>query len=76
VKALAVSGYLLCGFKWFARVHPEMMQYRIERQLPRVQAATVVIYGRDDRNCPEPWAETVAKLLPAPQPGKSLMAIS
>lgn len=67
VKVLAVSGYLLCGFKWFSRVLPEMMQYPIERQLPRVQAATLVVYGRDDRNCPRRWAETVTKLLPQAQ---------
>jgi pimeloyl-ACP methyl ester carboxylesterase len=64
VKTLALSAYLLCGFKWFYRVLPEMMEYRIEDQLPRVQASTLVIRGQYDFSSPADWVERVAGLLP------------
>lgn len=67
MKVLSVSGYLICGFKWFSRVLPEMMQYQIERELPKVQADTLVVFGRDDRNCPRTWATSVAHLVPRAQ---------
>lgn len=64
VKVIAVSAYLLCGLRWFTRVLPEMMQYRLEDQLPHITANTLVLHGEWDRNCPPDWAHTVAHLLP------------
>lgn len=64
VKALALSSYLLCGVKWFSRVLPEMLHYRIEDQLPHVQASTLVIRGQHDFNAPAAWVDRIADLLP------------
>ncbi|MCU1406738.1 MAG: alpha/beta fold hydrolase [Glaciihabitans sp.] len=64
VKVLAVGSYLLCGFKWFSRILPKMMQYPIEERLPLVQARTLVIRGQYDAVCPPEWVEEVGRLLP------------
>ncbi|PPF79429.1 alpha/beta hydrolase [Subtercola sp. Z020] len=64
VKFLAVSAYLLCGFKWFSRILPEMMQYPIEKALPGIQAHTLVIRGQYDAVAPRKWVEQVGRLLP------------
>lgn len=64
VKVLALSSYLLCGVKWFSRVLPEMLHYRIEDQLPHIQASTLVIRGEHDFNAPAPWVERLVDLLP------------
>ena len=65
VKVLAVSAYLFCGFKWFSRILPQMMTYRIEDRLPRVRARTLVIRGEHDSVAPREWVERVGDLLPA-----------
>ncbi|WP_253259480.1 alpha/beta fold hydrolase [Subtercola boreus] len=64
VKFLAVSAYLVCGFKWFSRVLPEMMQYPIEKALPNIRAHTLVIRGEFDAVAPREWVEEVGRLLP------------
>jgi len=65
VKVLAVSAYLFCGFRWFSRILPEMMSYRIEDRLPRVSAHTLVIRGEHDHVAPREWVERVGGLLPS-----------
>jgi pimeloyl-ACP methyl ester carboxylesterase len=65
VKVLAVSAYLFCGPKWFSRILPEMMSYRIEDRLPRVRAHTLVIRGEHDSVAPRGWVERVGELLPS-----------
>lgn len=64
VKFLALSSYVLCGVKWFSRILPEMMNYRIEDQLPAVRASTLLIRGEFDYNCTAEWAERMANDLP------------
>ncbi|KQO07436.1 hydrolase [Agreia sp. Leaf244] len=64
VKFLAVSSYLLCGFKWFFRVLPRMMRFPIEDRLPLVQANTLVIRGEHDAVAPRDWVTRVGELLP------------
>jgi pimeloyl-ACP methyl ester carboxylesterase len=39
-----------------------MVADRIEEKLPLVTAPVLVVRGRDDRICPQPWAEEVARL--------------
>jgi 2-hydroxy-6-oxonona-2,4-dienedioate hydrolase len=41
------------------------LAHRVERQLPRVVAPTLVVGGPDDPIVSQAWAETVADLLPA-----------
>jgi len=65
VKLLAVSAYLFCGFKWFARVLPKMMQFPIEERLPHIKAHTLVIRGEFDSVAPREWVEEVGRLLPS-----------
>lgn len=64
VKVLAVSAYLLCGFHWFFQILPKMMRFPLERALPHVRAATLVIRGEFDAVCPSDWATRVGELLP------------
>ncbi|MDF2442784.1 MAG: hypothetical protein JWR01_987 [Subtercola sp.] len=64
VKFLAISAYALCGFKWFSRILPEMMQFPIEKALPSIRAHTLVIRGEFDAVAPRDWVEEVGRLLP------------
>jgi len=64
VAVLASAAYLLCGPRWFSRVLPEMMHFRIEEVLPRIRASTLVIRGEFDRLVPREWAEEVAASIP------------
>lgn len=65
VKVLAVSAYIFCGFKWFARVLPKMMSFPIEDRLPHIKAHTLVIRGEFDAVAPREWVERVGELLPS-----------
>lgn len=64
VKVLAVGAYLLCGFRWFSRVLPEMIRFPLEERLPSIQAHTLVIRGEFDAVAPREWVDTVSELLP------------
>lgn len=64
VAVLAAAAYLLCGPRWFSRVLPEMMQYRIEETVPRIRASTLLIRGEFDRLVPREWAEEIAEATP------------
>jgi pimeloyl-ACP methyl ester carboxylesterase len=65
VKALAITAYLFCGFKWFSRVLPKMMSYPIEDALPLIRAHTLVIRGEFDGVAPRDWVKRVGELLPS-----------
>lgn len=65
VKILAISAYLFCGVKWFARVLPKMMTFPIEERLPHIRAHTLVIRGEFDAVAPREWVEEVGRLLPS-----------
>ena len=65
VKILAISAYLFCGFRWFARVLPKMMSFPIEERLPLIQAHTLVIRGEFDAVSPRAWVEDIGDLLPS-----------
>jgi len=65
VKVLAVSAYLFCGVKWFSRVLPQMMTYRIEDALPKITAHTLVIRGEFDGVAPRDWVKRMGELLPS-----------
>ncbi|MFB2554260.1 alpha/beta fold hydrolase [Herbiconiux liangxiaofengii] len=64
VKVLAVGSYLVCGPKWFLRVLPAMMRFRIEDRFPRIRAHTLVIRGEHDAVVSRAWAERVASTIP------------
>ena len=65
VKLLAISAYLFCGVKWFARVLPEMLAFPIEERLPLIKANTLVIRGEFDSVAPRDWVKQVGDLLPS-----------
>lgn len=65
VKLLAISAYLFCGVKWFARVLPEMLSFPIEDRLPLIKANTLVIRGEFDSVAPRDWVKQVGDLLPS-----------
>lgn len=65
VKVLAISSYLFCGVKWFARVLPKMMSFPIEERLPHIQAHTLVIRGEFDSVSPRDWIDEITSLLPS-----------
>ena len=65
VKALAISAYLLCGFKWFSRILPKMLSFPIEDRLPDIRAHTLVIRGEFDAVAPRDWITRVGELLPS-----------
>lgn len=63
VKILAISSYLLCGPKWFARILPKMMRFPIEDRLPDIKAHTLVIRGEFDAVAPREWIDEIGRLL-------------
>lgn len=65
VKVLALSAYLFCGVKWFARILPRMMTFPIEDRLPHIRAHTLVIRGEFDAVAPREWINEVGRLLPS-----------
>lgn len=65
VKLLAISSYLVCGVRWFARILPRMMRYPVEDALPQVRAHTLVIRGEFDAVAPRGWVRRVGELLPS-----------
>jgi len=65
VKILAISAYVLCGFKWFSHILPKMMHFPIERALPHIVADTLVIRGEFDAVAPRDWIARVGELLPS-----------
>jgi pimeloyl-ACP methyl ester carboxylesterase len=64
IKVLAIRAYLVCGVRWFLRVLPRMMRYRIEDRLPAIRASTLVIRGEHDAVAPRAWVEEMGRLLP------------
>jgi pimeloyl-ACP methyl ester carboxylesterase len=64
VKLLAVGSYLTCGPKWFLRVLPAMMRFRIEDRFPRIRAATLIVRGQHDAVVSEAFAEWAATRIP------------
>ena len=64
VKILAVSAYLLCGFRWFSRVLPKMMTFRIEDTFPKIAARSLLIRGEHDAVVPREWLERANELIP------------
>ena len=63
VKLLAISAYLMCGFRWFSRVLPKMMSYPIEEALPKIRANTLLIRGEFDAVVPREWLERASSML-------------
>jgi len=63
VKLLAISAYLMCGFRWFSRVLPKMMAYPIEEALPKITANTLLMRGEFDAVVPRDWLERASALL-------------
>ena len=64
IKVLAVRAYLVCGVRWFLRVLPRMMSFRIEARLPGIRASTLEIRGEHDAVAPPAWVEEKGRLLP------------
>lgn len=64
VTLLALSAYLTCGFRWFFRILPAMMRFRIEDRFAVVRARTLVIRGEHDAVVPRTWAREVAERIP------------
>ena len=67
VALTCLYAYVLCGPRWFSRMLPILMRYRIEDTLPEIQANTLVVAGEQDALCPRDWLEQVAELLPQAQ---------
>lgn len=58
------SDYRRAGYGRVLRTFRLELLDRLEDQLPRVAAPTLVVRGQHDPICREPWAEEVARLLP------------
>ncbi len=67
IALICLYAYLLTGPRWFSRVLPVLMAYRIEDVLPKINASVLVIAGMEDRLCPPEWVQRVADLLPNAQ---------
>ncbi len=67
IALICLYAYVLTGPRWFSRVLPVLMSYRIEDVLPKINASVLVIAGREDRLCPPEWVQQVADLLPNAQ---------
>jgi pimeloyl-ACP methyl ester carboxylesterase len=65
-KALVegLAAYTQAGPRWFVANLRPMLEHRIERALPLVEADTLVIRGEHDRLVPRYWAEEMAALTP------------
>jgi pimeloyl-ACP methyl ester carboxylesterase len=64
IKVLAVGSYLTCGPKWFLRVLPAMMRFRIEDRFAGIRAHTLVIRGEHDAVVSRRWVEWIAATVP------------
>ena len=67
IVLVCLYAYLLCGPRWFSRMLPMLMRYRIEEALPDIRANTLVVAGDQDALCPQDWLTEVAELLPQAQ---------
>lgn len=67
VVVVVLYAYLLCGPRWFSRVLPSVLRYRIEDVLPQIAANTLVVGGERDALCPTSWIQEVTDLLPQAQ---------
>jgi pimeloyl-ACP methyl ester carboxylesterase len=65
-KALVegLAAYTQAGPRWFVANLRPMLEHRIERALPLIEADTLVIRGEHDRLVPRYWAEEMAALVP------------
>ncbi len=67
IVLVCLYAYLLCGPRWFSRMLPVLMRYRIEDVLPKITSSVLVITGERDALCPLPWVRQIADLLPNAQ---------
>lgn len=58
---IVFSDYLRSGIRWFATELPAMLSYRIEQELPHVDAPVLIIRGAKDTVAPEGWAHALAQ---------------
>lgn len=64
VLAIGLIQYLKAGPAWFIRKLRQMLDHRIEDQLPSVTVPALVLRGETDRICPRDWAQRVTDLIP------------
>ena len=64
VLAEGLAAYTQAGPRWFVANLRPMLEHRIERALPLIEADTLVIRGEKDRLVPRYWAEEMAALAP------------
>ncbi|MBT2517012.1 alpha/beta fold hydrolase [Streptomyces sp. ISL-90] len=58
------AAYTQAGPRWFVANLRPMLEHRLERALPLIEADTLVIRGEHDRLVPRYWAEEMAALTP------------
>ena len=61
---LVLSDYLRCGIRWYLRVLPSMLAYRIEDEVARVCAPVLVIRGERDPIARDDWVRALAQRAP------------
>lgn len=63
-NALVLTDYLRCGLRWYLSVLPSMLDYRLEDDLPLIEAPVTIIRGERDPIARADWARAVAALAP------------
>ncbi|UOR01677.1 alpha/beta hydrolase [Leucobacter allii] len=79
VLLLGLWEYAKTSPAWFLRKLRYMLDHRLERVCPEIEAPALVLRGETDRVCPRDWVAEVARLLPrgemAEIPGRGHEAI-
>jgi pimeloyl-ACP methyl ester carboxylesterase len=57
---LVLSDYVRCGIRWYLRVLPSMLAYRIEDELPLFSGPVAVIRGAHDPIARPAWVDALA----------------
>ncbi len=61
---IVFSDYLRSGIRWYLTELPAMLAYRIEQQLPAVDAPVLIMRGANDTVAPDGWVRALARRSP------------
>lgn len=63
-NALVLTDYLRCGPRWYLKVLPSMLAYRIEDDLPALGMPVTIVRGERDPIARTEWSHALASLAP------------
>ncbi|MFE4950224.1 alpha/beta fold hydrolase [Leifsonia sp. NPDC056665] len=63
-NALVLTDYVRCGPRWYLKVLPSMLAYRIEDDLPKLGMPVTIVRGDRDPIARTEWSHAIASLAP------------